>query len=229
MVNMGSDRSPERAREDYIKAIYQLGERRSVRGVELARYLGVTRASVSKFKRMLEREQLITPSASRTDALRLTKKGRDLALRMVRRHRLVETFLHTKLHVPLERVHSEAERMEHVISDDVSLRLARFLHYPAADPHGHRIPGTASQHRGPEKTLSSVALHETIVVSSVDDRDENVVRRLAGLGVLPGLCATVVDKSDDAMQLKSKKRVIALPLSAAADVRCRVVARPRAA
>ncbi|HXN08686.1 MAG TPA: metal-dependent transcriptional regulator, partial [Candidatus Acidoferrales bacterium] len=124
MVNTGADRSPERARQDYVKVIYQLGLDTPVRAAELARHLGVTRASVSKFKRMLEREKLLHASRRPTDALRLTKKGQELAVRMVRRHRLVETFLHATLRVPLDRIHSEAERIEHAISDDVSKRLA---------------------------------------------------------------------------------------------------------
>src|SRR6202011_1657265 len=140
MVNTGADRSPERARQDYVKVIYQLGLDTPVRAAELARHLGVTRASVSKFKRMLEREKLLHAARRPTDAVRLTKKGQELAVRMVRRHRLVETFLHATLRVPLDRIHSEAERIEHAISDDVSKRLARFLDHPAVDPHGHRIP-----------------------------------------------------------------------------------------
>jgi DtxR family transcriptional regulator, Mn-dependent transcriptional regulator len=229
MVNMGSDRSPERAREDYIKAIYQLSEGRSVRSVQLARHLGVTRASVSKFKRMLEREHLLEPSSSRTGALVLTKKGRELAVRMVRRHRLVETFLHTTLRVPLERVHFEAERIEHAISDDVSGRLARFLHNPVADPHGHRIPGASAHPRGEERVLVSFEPTQKIVVTSVGDRDENIVRRLSSLGVLPGLSGEIVGKDASGVHLRCKKRLITLPLDAAADVRCRLLSRRKAA
>ena len=59
---------------------------------------------------------------------------------MVRRHRLLETFLHRSLRMPLERLHAEAERIEHVISDDVALRIAKMLGHPKADPHGHPIP-----------------------------------------------------------------------------------------
>ncbi len=229
MVNMASDRSPERAREDYVKAIYQLSERSSVRSVELARHLGVTRASVSKFKRMLEREHLLEPSSGRTGPLVLTRKGRQLAVRMVRRHRLVETFLHTTLHVPLERVHSEAERIEHAISDDVSGRLARFLHNPVSDPHGHRIPGGSAHPRGDERILASLEATQKVVVSSVGDRDENIVRRLAALGVLPGLYGEIVGKDSVGVHLRCKKRVITLPLETAADVRCRLLSRRKAA
>ena len=89
MVNTVGDRSRERARQDYVKAIYRLSSAGPVRAADLARELGVTRASVSKCRRMLEREKLVFPSQRPTDGLRLTRKGEALALRMVRRHRLV--------------------------------------------------------------------------------------------------------------------------------------------
>ena len=211
MVNTGADRSPERARQDYVKVIYQLGQRTPVRAAELARYLGVTRASVSKYKRMLEREKLLQPSRRPTDALRLTKKGERLALRMVRRHRLVETFLHATLRVPLERVHSEAERMEHAISEDVSARLARFLDHPAADPHGHRIPSASTRPTAPsERALISAGAGSLIVVTSIDDRNPSAVRRLAALGVLPGLQAVVATNDAGGIRLSAGKRTIRL-------------------
>jgi DtxR family Mn-dependent transcriptional regulator len=218
---MGADRSPERARQDYVKVIYQLSQLAPVRAAELARHLGVSRASVSKFKRMLAQEQLLERSRGRNDSLRLTKKGMGLALRMVRRHRLVETFLYTTLRMPLDRVHSEAERIEHAISDDVSVRLARFLDYPVADPHGHRIPNGTAQHGTlQEAALTSIVPRQDIVVTSIGDQRAATVRRLASLGVLPGLRATVASKDAAGIRLVAKGRHIALSIEAASDVRC---------
>ncbi len=228
MVNM-ADRSHERARQDYVKAIYQLGNTGPVRAADLARHLGVTRASVSKFKRMLARDGLLHPSHHRTDELRLTNTGVALALRMVRRHRLIETFLHTTLRVPLERVHSEAERIEHAISDDVSRRLEGFLDHPLTDPHGHRIPhGTRDKDQNAEVPLTSIPAGQTIVISSIDDRRAATVRRLAALGVLPGLRARVVRNSSAGVHVVAKKRSIAIPADSAAAARC-VFARSRKA
>lgn len=221
MVNIGADRSPERARQDYVKVIYQLGQRNPVKAAELARHLGVSRASVSKFKRMLEREKLLCHSQRPTDALRLTQKGLRLAVRMVRRHRLVETFLHTTLHVPLERVHSEAERIEHAISDDVSTRLARFLDHPVVDPHGHRIPnGSTTRDRFLEQSLGSIAPGRLVLVTSIDDRSAPAVRALAALGVLPGLRATVARNDGAGVHLRAGRRSISLSVAAVAGVRC---------
>ena len=158
LLTVGSDRSPSRAREDYVKAIYQLGGGAPVRAAAVARYLNVSRVSVSKAKRLLETDGLFETDAAPAKPLRLSRKGRALAVAMVRRHRLLETFLHRSLDVPLERVHAEAERIEHVISDDLALRIAAFLGRPSSDPHGHPIPyDDAPATGGPLPTLASVA------------------------------------------------------------------------
>jgi len=224
MVNTGADRSPERARQDYVKVIYQLGQDTPVRAAELARHLGVTRASVSKFKRMLEREKLLYPSRRPTDALRLTKKGQRLALRMVRRHRLVETFLHATLRVPLDRIHSEAERIEHAISDDVSTRLARFLDHPSVDPHGHRIPterGSGSSFS--DAPLSSFVSGSRVIVTRIDDQKAAAVRELVSLSVLPGLTATIARNDASGIRLRAGKRDIDLTVGATLAVHCRKI------
>ena len=224
MVNSSADRSPERARQDYVKVIYQLAQDTPVRSAELARHLGVTRASVSKFRRMLEREKLLYPSRRPTDALRLTKKGRQLAVRMVRRHRLVETFLHATLRVPLDRIHSEAERIEHAISDDVSARLDRFLDHPSVDPHGHRIPtGRGARRPISDAPLSTFDSGRRIIVTRIDDQRAAVVRELVTLGVLPGLRATVVGNKASGIRLRAGKRDIGLTASTALGVHCRKV------
>jgi len=220
MVNIGGDRSPERARQDYIKGIYQLGERKPVRAADLARSLGVSRASVSKFKRMLEQEKLLEHSVARNDALRLTKKGKALAVRMVRRHRLVETFLHRTLQMPLDRVHSEAERIEHAISEDVSARLATFLAYPVADPHGHRIPAGIRKTPIADDVLARAKIGERVTVTSIDDRDARVVRELSAHGVLPGQCVTVIGRRQDGLRVRVGRDEIGLSRHAVDGIRC---------
>ncbi len=220
MLEVGSDRSSTRAREDYVKAIYQLGYPEPVKAADIARYLGVTPVSVSKAKRFLERDGLLEKSDKPTDRLALSKRGRELAVGMIRRHRLLETFLFRALEVPLELLHAEAERIEHVISDDIAARFAKHLGYPGSDPHGHVIPyrdEDAQAHRLP--ALTDVAAPRLIRVVSLDDRDADSVRALADARVLPGLVATLVATHPGTVRLRWKDGDAKLPSSQAALVR----------
>jgi DtxR family Mn-dependent transcriptional regulator len=219
LLAVGSDRSPSRAREDYVKAIYQLGGEQPVRAAALARYLHVSRVSVSKAKRLLEKDGLLERGQAPSEPLRLSRRGQALAIAMVRRHRLLETFLHRSLHLPLERLHAEAERIEHVISDDLALRIAAFLGRPRNDPHGHPIPYEDGAPAAALPTLTSVPAGERARVVSLDDRDEKAVAALSAAGVLPG--ATVrVERSDAArMRLRCGRRIVSLPRRHAAMVR----------
>jgi DtxR family Mn-dependent transcriptional regulator len=211
LLSVGSDRSPSRAREDYVKAIFQLGAEGPVRAAALARYLKVSRVSVSKAKRLLEAEGLLEPEAMPLQPLRLSRRGQSLAVAMVRRHRLLETFLHRSLRVPLERVHAEAERM--------ASRLATLLGRPESDPHGHPIPygDTLSRHRLP--TLASLAAGSRARIVSIDDRDEEAVAALAAAGVLPGTRWLVESSERSRIFVRSGKRCLALPRRHAERVR----------
>lgn len=211
LLTVGSDRSPLRAREDYVKAIYQIGSGQPVRAAAVARYLAVSRVSVSKAKRLLESEGLLEPARAPSEPLRLSRRGRAMAIAMVRRHRLLETFLHRSLRVPLERVHAEAERIEHVISDDVALRIADLLGRPKNDPHGHPIPYDASRKpRGPLPTLAGLAAGVRARVVSLDDRDEDGVKALAAAGLLPGVSVSVLAVNPTRISVRCGKRTLTL-------------------
>jgi DtxR family Mn-dependent transcriptional regulator len=223
---VGVDRSAERARQDYVKAIYQLGGSQPVKAAAVARYLGVSRASMSMSKRLLEQRGLIGASRGRTDALRLTARGRALAVSMLRRHRLVETFLYRSLRLPLERLHAEAESIEHAISEDIARRLARFLSYPAVDPHGHRIPYRAAKAaEAPEVPLCDVKAGSVVQVTSIPDRDPGVVRALSARRILPHVRALVLASGAKKIRLNVKGRLFDLKRSAGARVRVRLVAQ----
>jgi DtxR family Mn-dependent transcriptional regulator len=213
----------DRAREDYVKAIYQLGDGEPVSAVSLARYLGVSRAAVTKFRRVLTSDGLAKPATARTDPIRLTARGQTLALNMLRRHRLVETFLHQTLGVPLDVLHSQAESIEHVISDDVTDRLNRFLGNPQFDPHGHPIAGISQTRRGDRCTvLARVPSGSRIKVEGIPDRDAAILRRLVAQRVLPGLVANVVDRQDRSMTLRSARGTHVVDLAAAAAIQVSV-------
>jgi DtxR family Mn-dependent transcriptional regulator len=228
VLEVGSDRSATRAREDYVKAVYQLGDDGPVKAADVARHLGVSPVAVSKAKRSLQRDGLLDPDEASTSVLRLTRAGRELAVAMVRRHRLLETFMHRLLGVPLERVHAEAERSEHAISEDVAQRLAQLMGSPAHDPHGHAIPYSLGEaRRSSDPRLTSVAAGSRVLISSLDDRDAQAVRALADAGVLPGLRAAVLAGDGQRVRLRCGRREIELPLHQAAMVRVVEVARGR--
>jgi DtxR family Mn-dependent transcriptional regulator len=213
----------DRAREDYVKAIYQLGNGEPVSAVNLARYLGVSRAAVTKFRRVLTSDGLAKSATSRTDPIRLTSRGTTLALNMLRRHRLVETFLHQTLGVPIDVLHSQAEAIEHVISDDVTDRLNRFLGNPQSDPHGHPIAGI-SRARGVDarSVLAHVPTGSRVKVEGIPDRDAAIVRRLVAQRVLPGLVANVVDRNGRSVTLRSAERTHVVDLTAAMSIQVSV-------
>jgi len=227
MVNKQVDRSRTRAQEDYLKAIYHLNGGAPVKAALLARQLKVSRAAVTMFRRVLAKDGLVEGAVNRIDPLTLTRRGLAVAVRMVRRHRLVETFLHRSLGVPLDRVHKDAEKIEHAISDEIEKRLAEFLGNPATDPHGHVIPPSVTP-KSPSRDLPLVTMMpgQSIEVTAIDDADERALRRLTSLGALPGWRGVVVKNDSAGVCLRSGRRTVSLSSSIAARVRCAVAQEP---
>ena len=126
-------------REDYIRAIYCLNEQKDqVRSVDIGEYLSLARSTVSERLSELAHEQLI--KSDRTQGVVLTKKGLGIAEKLTYKHRLIEFFLYEVLGVESKKVHEEANKLEHAFSDDVIVKLAKFLGNPKKDPHEKRIP-----------------------------------------------------------------------------------------
>jgi DtxR family transcriptional regulator, Mn-dependent transcriptional regulator len=134
------DARPSEAIEDYAKAIYALARRGdgSVSTTALAERLGVTPASVSAMIRKLAERGMVEHLPYH--GVRLTPDGERLALEVLRHHRLLELYLAEQLGVPWDRVHEEAEALEHVLSEDLESRIAAKLGHPTHDPHGDPIP-----------------------------------------------------------------------------------------
>jgi len=131
------------SKEDYLKAIWSLSERSSEGKSEagtkdLAEMLLVSPPAVSRMLKRMENESLVahTPYYG----VRLTDKGRQVAVRIVRRHRLLELFLWKILQYDEDSVHDEAERLEHHISDEFEAKIDRLLGFPKSCPHGSPIP-----------------------------------------------------------------------------------------
>ena len=126
-------------REDYLRAMYAL-EQKHARGIgvlELADTLGLAKSTVSE--RLQELAGLHLIQYQKYAPLRLTKKGSAVAKKLTYKHRLIEVFLHATLHLPRNKVHAEAHKLEHAFSDEVTERLRAFLGNPHVDPHGSPI------------------------------------------------------------------------------------------
>lgn len=178
--------------EDYLKAIYKLQQAQGAATTSaVAGRLGVSAASATSMIKRLARHRLVVHTPYR--GLTLTSQGRRIALETIRRHRLLELYLCRHLGVSLDRVDREAERMEHVLSDEVEARIAERLGHPTRDPHGDPIPdedGAVRDVRYP--SLAEIPPGEGGVVDRVSDRHPAILRRLASLGVLPGTPLRVV-------------------------------------
>ena len=181
--------------EDYLKAIYELERSGSAAGTnELAARLRIAPASVSGMVRRLAEQGLITHE--RYKGVRLTESGRRAALRTIRRHRIIETYLTQALAYPWDRVHDEAERLEHACSDELVDRMAEAIGEPMHDPHGAPIP--TREGMVDERRLGSIAdltVGELAAVRRVSDRSGDRLRYLAELGILPGVQIRVLERA----------------------------------
>jgi DtxR family Mn-dependent transcriptional regulator len=182
------------AEQDYLKEIYLLQEDAGRATTQmLAERLGVKPSSVTAMvKRLAEddRGPLVVHTPYR--GVELTERGVAVALEMLRHHRLIELFLSELLGVPWDRVHEEADRLEHVLSEDLEERIAAKLGQPRYDPHGDPIPS----HDGvvPKRSLrrlEELAEGESGTVAQVTEQDPPVLQYLAGLGVRPGAAIAV--------------------------------------
>jgi len=173
--------------EDYSKAIYALEARSDdpVSTNALADRLGVTPGSVSAMLRRLDELGLITYVPYR--GVRLSDDGRRIALEVIRHHRLLESYLAEALGMPWDRVHDEAEVLEHVLSDDLEALIAAKLGHPTVDPHGDPIPSADLQMHEPlTERMESLEPGDEGLFVRVSDSDPEMLRYLAERGISPG-------------------------------------------
>lgn len=186
---------PSTAVEDYLKAVFALETRLggAVPTTALANRLGITPGSVSAMLRRLAELGLLAHEPYR--GVLLTDEGRRVALRTLRNHRLLELFLVEVLDVPWDRVHDEAERLEHAVSDDLVERIAAKLGQPEFDPHGDPIPDRELELAEPKtRSLHELEVGDQVRFVRVSDADPAMLRYLAARGVVPGESLTLVDR-----------------------------------
>ena len=187
--------SPTAAVEDYAKAIYALSHdgRDPVSTNSLAERLGVTPASASAMVKRLDEMGLARHAPYH--GVELTARGSQLALEIIRHHRLLELYLTETLGVPWDRVHDEAEVLEHVLSEELEELIATKLGDPTVDPHGDPIPRRDGSIDEPEThSLTELVAGDHAVFLRVSDSDPDMLRYLADRGIRPGQDLEVVEK-----------------------------------
>jgi DtxR family Mn-dependent transcriptional regulator len=182
--------------QDYAKAIYSLEQRCDGGAVStnaLAERLGVSAASASSMVKKLDGLGIVEHVPYR--GVVLTERGMSVALEVLRHHRLLERFLAEELGVPWDRVHDEAEVLEHVLSEELEELIAAKLGHPTIDPHGDPIP-TADLKIVEPATVGMDALDvgDTGRFVRVSDSDPEMLRYLGARGIAPGASFEVVDK-----------------------------------
>ena len=181
-----------RAVEDYLKAVYKLQQTApSVSTTVLAEELARSAASVTNMVKSLAEQGLLEHEPYR--GVRLTAGGELTALRIIRRHRVLELYLIEKLGFTWDNVHEEAERLEHAASETLIDRMARALGEPSFDPHGSPIPTREGIIRATDRIcLADLQAGEGAVIREVSDESAEGLRRLAMLGLFPGTRIRVV-------------------------------------
>lgn len=186
--------------ENYVKTIYLIcGDEPSAAAStgELARRLGVSPGSVTSMLRTLSDSALADYQAY--EGVRLTEAGKKLALRILRRHRLVELFLAQTLGLAWDEVHEEAEHLEHAVSDRLIDRIDQFLHFPRRDPHGDPIPAPdGSVETRPTVPLAALRPSHAFVLERVIDQTPDFLRYLSEAGLVIGSRGEVVENHPSA-------------------------------
>lgn len=180
--------------EDYLKAVYALSQDGSPATTSsLARILDVQPASVTGMVKRLAETGFLEHLPYK--GVRLTNSGLEEALRVVRRHRILETYLQLQLGFGWDDVHDEAERLEHAASNTLIERMAAKLGNPTHDPHGAPIPSRTGEVDAPAmETLAEAKPGSTVEVCAVQDEDSEHLRQLQAMGLTPGARVDIVSR-----------------------------------
>jgi len=211
--------------EDYLKQTYKLqSDNEKVSLSDLATNLDVSAPSVTQMVKKLEKSGLIkyTPY----QGVRLSEKGNKIALEVIRHHRLLELFLSEIMGYPLEKVHAEAEKLEHFISEDFEELLSERLGNPTVDPHGDPIPGKDGKFKKQlYLPLLEAPLKTNLLIKRVGDTNPEVLGYISKLGLLPNIKLTILRKEpfDGPLILKAKNKEIPIGRNIAKTIFVKVV------
>ncbi len=182
------------SQEDYLTTIYRnLDTAGEIKPNLLAEKLDISNAAVTDMLRKLSRDGFV--DYKKYKSIKLTRTGENYAKNMLRRHRLWEVFLHKKLGMSWDKVHSEAEMLEHSSSDEMINLLEKFLDFPEVDPHGYPIPDKKGRIKENTKLIPLTELKtkdEAVVVRANDDV-RNLLAYLTKIGIELGKKIEVID------------------------------------
>ncbi len=211
--------------ENYVKTIFQIStdqEGKPASTGQIASALGVLPGTVTSMLKTLDAARLATHKPY--EGVSLTRAGRMLALRMIRRHRLIELFLLRTLEMSWDEVHDEAEHMEHAVSDLLIDRIDAFLGHPDVDPHGDPIPrGEAMTMQAADaetRSLADVTDGSRFRLSRVLDQSSEFLRYLTDSGLTLGTVGEVERNPDGAglMRIRLGRQSLSLALDAAGKI-----------
>ncbi|MCS7263826.1 MAG: metal-dependent transcriptional regulator [Armatimonadetes bacterium] len=180
------------AMEDYLKVIYKLQKQLgTVTTQAVAKAMKVKPASATNMLKKLARLKLVQYNAYK--GVLLTPSGEKMALEIIRHHRLLELYLRQALKMPLHKVHEEAERLEHALSEDLEDLISAALGNPTHDPHGHPIPTKEGKFDEPyHPSLAEVPQGQKFLIVRVSDSNPELLRYLEELGLVPQAVVSVL-------------------------------------
>lgn len=208
------------ATEEYLENILEI-EEEGVTPIRarLVERLGLSAAAVSETVGRLEDQGYVELRGDRS--LRLTAKGRNLAVSIVRRHRLAERLLTDVVGLEWEKVHREADRWEHAISADVEEKLVVLLGDPATCPHGNPIPGSSHEVDDSDWVPLTEARPGPVAVTRISEKlelNDEALRTLAEARLIPGCAAEVIEVDDEGVTMRTPAREQRLNRSVAAEM-----------
>ncbi|SHJ54632.1 metal-dependent transcriptional regulator [Aquimarina spongiae] len=185
MTNKSNLNNLTKSEEDYLKALFKLlieDSSDKVGNNQLADYLRVSPASTNNMIKKLKTKKYVV--SEKYGKLELTQEGRSVAVRLIRKHRLWETFLYNYLNFSWDEVHDVAEQLEHIKSYKLVDELDRFMDFPKKDPHGELIPNASGEYKVvPKITLSSLSVGDVCKLVSVNDGSVNFLRFVSEIGL----------------------------------------------
>ncbi|MBK6913511.1 MAG: metal-dependent transcriptional regulator [Ignavibacteriales bacterium] len=209
------------SQEDYLTAIYRnLNDAGEIKPNLLASKLEISNAAVTDMLRKLSRDGFV--DYQKYKSIKLTSQGESYAKNMLRRHRIWEVFLHQTLGMPWDKVHDEAEKLEHSSSDDLINLLEEFLKFPEVDPHGYPIPDKNGKIKKSKSVIAITELKEndSANVIRVNDDVKNLLSYVTKIGITLGKKIVVKDKLeyDGSVLIKIESKEINLSNKIASNI-----------